>query len=142
MLRPPLPITKTFFTSTRSRAPAITPLLRYAWALGASWVLFHFGGSWEKARSCRYTADDSWLFRRARIGREARDVKARELADGVIARYCPVKAGARRARRPQRAISGGQREHLASLGALLTPAERKSRLKGLREPCLRVDRCN
>jgi len=36
MLKPPLPMTNTLFTSTRSRPPAIAPDARYAFAEGAS----------------------------------------------------------------------------------------------------------
>jgi hypothetical protein len=41
MLKPPLPITKTFLTSTGFEAPFITPLSRYAFAFGAvcDWLL-------------------------------------------------------------------------------------------------------
>lgn len=38
MLKPPLPMTKTFFTSTGFAAPLTTPLSKYAFALGAVWV--------------------------------------------------------------------------------------------------------
>jgi hypothetical protein len=108
MLKPPEPMTNTFLTSTRFCAPAITPLLMYACALGAVWLWFHVAESFEKARSCRYTACDSWLARSARTGAEARDVKVLAETEGVVKRYCRVRAGARRARRPQRAMSGGR----------------------------------
>src|SRR5690348_8475713 len=102
MLRPPLPITRTFFTSTRSRALGTAPLFRYACALGASCVLFHVAETFVKARSCRSAAGDSLLARREVSGLVARAVKPREDPERAIDRSRPVRAGARRAK--QRAI--------------------------------------
>lgn len=115
-------MTKTFFTSTRSRAPAITPLFRYACALGASCVLFHVAETFVKARSCRYAACDSLVDLRETKGLEARETNDREEIEGMIERNWPGRAGARRARRPQRAIAGGQAA--AELQAQSTPRER------------------
>ena len=42
MLKPPLPMTRTFLTSTRFLVPRITPLLMYAFALGASSPVIFF----------------------------------------------------------------------------------------------------
>jgi hypothetical protein len=81
-------MTRTFFTSTRFLAPAIAPLFRYACAFGA--------------------AGESLLPRREVNGLAVRDVKLRAVVEGAMERNGLVSAGARRARREQRAIAGGQ----------------------------------
>jgi hypothetical protein len=100
-------MTRTFFTSTKFRAPAIAPLLRYACALGASCVVFHVAETLENARSCRRAADDSVVGRRLVNGLAVLDVKVREDAEGAKERYWLVRAVARRARREHRAIFTG-----------------------------------
>jgi hypothetical protein len=141
MLRPPLPMTRTFFTSTRFRAPAIAPLFRYACALGASCVWFHVAETFEKARSCcRNAAGDSRVARREVNDLVVRDVKVRHDA-GATERYWLVRAGARRANREQRAMFAGNHAAVrASLkldnavGLRLTRmnAQRESRSKFIR----------
>jgi hypothetical protein len=101
-------MTRTFFTSTRFLAPAIAPLFRYACAFGASCVLFHLAERCVKVRSWRSAAGESLLPRREVNGLAVRDVKLRAVVEGAMERNGLVSAGARRARREQRAIAGGQ----------------------------------
>jgi hypothetical protein len=118
MLRPPLPITRTFFTSTRFCAPAIAPLLRYACALGACCVWFHVVETFEKARSCcRKAAGESRVARKDVNDLAVRDVKVRHDAEGATERYWLVRAGARRANREQRAMFAGGHAAVGKLEA-------------------------
>jgi hypothetical protein len=63
-----------------------------------------------KARSWRWVAlaGDSVVARRADRGLAVREVKVRAEAEGAIERNWPAEVGMRRARRPQRAMAGGQ----------------------------------
>jgi hypothetical protein len=100
-------MTRTFFTSTRFCAPEIAPLFRYACALGAFCVWSHVAETFEKARSCRKAAGDSRVARRDVNDLGARDVKAREVAEGAMERCWLVRVGMRRANREQRAMFAG-----------------------------------
>ena len=63
-----------------------------------------------KARSwrCVALAGDSVVARRADKGLAVREVKLRAETEGAIERNWPAEVGMRRARRPQRAMAGGQ----------------------------------
>jgi len=73
-------------TSTKFCAPEMTPLFRYASALGAVCVLFHVDATFVNARSCRRAAGDSVLERSEVNGRALRVVKLREYVEGVTER--------------------------------------------------------
>jgi hypothetical protein len=51
MLKPPLPMTKTFLTLTGFAAPFMTPLSKYAFAFGAVCVWFRRNVELEKSRT-------------------------------------------------------------------------------------------
>jgi hypothetical protein len=53
MLKPPLPMTKTFLTLTGFAAPFMTPLSRYAFAFGAVCVWSRQTAELEKSRTYR-----------------------------------------------------------------------------------------
>jgi hypothetical protein len=73
-----------------------------------------------KARSWRWVAlaGDSVVARRADRGLAVREVKVRAEAEGAIERNWPAEVGMRRARRPQRAMAGGQAVEAAAFRAL------------------------
>jgi hypothetical protein len=73
-----------------------------------------------KARSCRRAAGDSLAARRHDRGLALRDVNVRE-AEGAMERYWLVRAGARRAKREQRAIfaSGASSRRSFKLGGVV-----------------------
>lgn len=86
----------------------MAPLFRYACAFGASCVLFHVAETCVKARSWRNAAGDLLLVRSEASVLAVRDVKFLEDVEGAMERNWVVREGARRARREQRAIAGGQ----------------------------------
>ena len=77
MLSPPLPITRTLFTSTTCLPPCIAPLSRYARAFGASWEETHAFRVCENGRACALTFMLIAVFRFVRTRGVCWVVKAR-----------------------------------------------------------------
>lgn len=103
MLRPPLPMTRTFLTSTRLLPGFTTPLARYESAEGVFWASARRRRELEKERSCWERAGErTFCWRRAeavdRTGWEEKDRRGR--AERVSARHrwrsrdaaCPQRA--------------------------------------------------